>query len=381
MTILILGTGLAGYNLAREIRKLDKVTPLVMVSRDAAPFYSKPMLSNALAGGKSAATLVMKSAERMAEELNATILSHRVVAGIDPAARRVDLADGECLDYRHLVLALGADPIRLTLAGDGADDFLSVNDLDDFARFAARLEGATRVAILGAGLIGCEFANDLLARGISPTVLDPAAWPLGRLLPAAAGAYFGARMEQAGAHFRLGVAASQVERLGQAYRLTLDDGSRVDADLVLSAVGLRPRIALAAAAGLAVNRGVVVDPQLATSDSHIFAIGDCAEVDGLCLPFVMPIMQQVRALARTLNGTPTAVVYPPMPVLVKTPAIPTIVAPPLAGLAGEWRIAEQSADGLTAHFETPEGMLRGFALLGSASAQRQALTLRLAGNT
>jgi rubredoxin-NAD+ reductase len=374
--ILILGTGLSGYNLAREIRKLDKATPIVLVSRDAAPFYSKPMLSNALAGGKTAQSLVMKPAEKMAEELDARILAHRQVQAIDPAARRVTLDGGESLDYRDLVLALGADPIRLPLGGDAAADVLSVNDLDDFARFSAKLEGVKRIAILGAGLIGCEFANDLLARGIHPTVLDPAPWPLGRLLPEAAGAFFRARLEAAGATFRMGVAASAVSKSESGYRLELNDGSTLDTDLVLSAVGLRARTGLAASAGLAVNRGVVVNRQLASSDPHIFAVGDCAEVEGLSLPFVMPIMQQVRALAKTLGGTPTDVSYPPMPVLVKTPAIPTVVAPPAPGQVGEWTVSV-TADGLEALFKAADDSLKGFALLGNATARKQALTPQL----
>jgi len=374
--ILILGTGLAGYNLAREIRKLDKATPIVLVSRDAAPFYAKPMLSNALAGGKTAQSLVMKPAEKMAEELDARILAHRHVLAIDPVARRVTLDGGDGLDYRDLVLALGADPIRLPLAGDGATEVLSVNDLDDFARFSARLENVKHIAVLGAGLIGCEFANDLLARGIAPTVLDPAPWPLGRLLPEAAGTYFRARLEAAGATFRMGVAASAVNKSEGGYRLELNNGSTLDTDLVLSAVGLRARTSLAAAAGLAVNRGVVVNRQLASSAPHIFAVGDGAEVEGLSLPFVMPIMQQVRALAKTLGGTPTDVRYPPMPVLVKTPAIPTVVAPPAPGQAGEWTVSV-TEDGLEALFKAVDDSLQGFALLGSATARKQTLTPQL----
>ena len=376
--LLILGTGLAGYTLAREVRKLDRDRPLVLVSRDDAPFYSKPMLSNALAAGKSATTLVMKSAERMAEELGATILPRRRVASLDPVARHVQLDGGETLAYGDLVLALGADPIRLPLAGDGADDVLSVNDLDDFARFSARLDGVQRVVILGAGLIGCEFANDLLARGISPSVFDVAPWPLGRLLPDAAGRHFQARLEAAGVRFHLGQAAQAVHRDGPGYRVELGDGRQEPADLVLSAVGLRPRTALAAAAGLTVGRGITVDRRLATSDPHIFALGDCAEVDGLHLPFVLPLMQQARALARSLAGTPTDLSYPPMPVLVKTPAIPTIVAPPPIGAAGVWRIVEDTPDaGLEARFEAPDGSLRGFALLGPATARKQTLSATL----
>ncbi|MBS0355549.1 MAG: FAD-dependent oxidoreductase [Proteobacteria bacterium] len=376
LPILILGTGLAGYNLAREIRKLDKTVPLVLVSRDAAPFYSKPMLSNALAGGKTAESLVMKSADRMAEELGTRILAHTQVVSIDTTTRQVSFSTGEQLAYRDLVLAVGADPIRLPLAGDCATDVLSVNDLDDFARFSARLDGVQRIAILGGGLIGCEFANDLLARCIVPTILDPAPWPLGRLLPEAAGHWFQQRLEAAGVRFRMGTAARSVARHADGYRLDLDDGSQLDVDLVLSAVGLRPRTGIAAAAGLATNRGIVVDRRLAASAPNVFAIGDCAEVDGLSLPFVMPIMQQVRTLAQTLAGTPTDVRYPAMPVLVKTPAVPTVVAPPPAGSDGTWQV-DGDTDGLTARFVAPDGSLRGFAVLGSATTGKQALTAQL----
>jgi rubredoxin-NAD+ reductase len=376
--VVIVGSGLAGYTVAREFRKLDKTTPLVVVSRDHAGFYSKPMLSNALAGKKTAATLVMKSAAKMAEELPATLHAGRAVAQIDTTAQTLHFADGGTLIYRDLVLALGADPIRLPLDGDGASEVLSVNDLDDFARLAARLDGVTTVAILGGGLIGCEFANDLLALGITPTVIDPAGGPLSRLLPPAASAFLQQRLDAAGAQFRFGVAASRVDRRESGYRLTLTDGSFVEAGLVLSAIGLRPRTGLAADAGLRIQRGVVTDRGLATSAPHVFAVGDCAEVAGHTLPYVMPIMQQARALAATLAGTPTELIYPAMPVVVKTPALPTVVCPPPQDAAGSWSI-EAGADALTARFLTAEGNLLGFALLGAATSQRQALAALVPG--
>ena len=375
--VVILGSGLAGYNLAREFRKADKDTPLVIVSRDDAGFYSKPMLSNALAGGKTAAALVMKPAEKMAAELNATVLPRTEVRGIDTAARTVALADGRTLGYRDLVLALGADPIRLPLAGDAASEVLSVNDLDDYARFAERLAGVKTVALLGAGLIGCEFANDLLARGITPTVLDLADRPLSRLLPAEASAFLQQRLEAAGARFRFSVAAERVDRApGGGLRVTLGDGAVLEVDLVLSAIGLRPRTALAGAAGLAVNRGIVVDRHLATSAPHVFAIGDCAEVDGLNLPYVMPLMSQARALGATLAGTPTRLVYPAMPVTVKTPACPTVVCPPPADAAGSWA-CDGPEGGCEARFTHVDGTLLGFAVLGGATARRQALAAQV----
>jgi rubredoxin-NAD+ reductase len=155
-------------------------------------------------------------------------------------------------------------------------------------------------------------------------------------------------------------------------RLTLSDGSTLGADLVLSAIGLAPRTALARAAGLAVNRGIVVDRQLATSAPHVHAVGDCAEVDGLNLPYVMPLMAQARALGATLAGTPTPVAYPAMPVTVKTPACPTVVCPPLPGAAGTWQVTGDAA-GCEAVFRASDGRALGFALLGQATARKQAL--------
>ena len=376
--VVVLGSGLAGYSVAREFRRLDKETPLVVVSRDAAGFYSKPMLSNALAGKKTAQTLVMKPAEKMAAELNATVRARISVRRIDTAAQSIELDNGETLAYRDLVLALGADPIRLPLSGDAADTVLSVNDLDDYARFADRLAGAKTVAILGAGLIGCEFANDLLAHGIAPTVIDLADRPLPRLLPAEASERLRARLAAAGVQFRFDVAASRVEHAAQGLRVTLSDGSTIDVDLVLSAIGLRPRTAVAQQAGLAVHRGVIADRWLATSAPHVYAVGDCAEVMGHTLPFVLPLMQQSRALAATLAGTRTPVVYPAMPVTVKTPACPTVVCPPPLDAAGSWS-TELTDDGCTALFHGPDGVLLGFAVLGSATAQKQSLAARVAG--
>ena len=378
LPLVILGTGLAGYTLAREFRKLDKATPLVIVSRDHAGFYSKPMLSNALAGKKTAATLVMKDAAKMTAELDATLHANATLRRIDTAARQIELADGQVIGYRDLVLALGADPIRVPLQGDGADDVLSVNDLDDYARFAGRLEAAGSVAILGAGLIGCEFANDLLARGIAPTVIDLAPRPLPRLLPEAAADRLRSRLEAAGAAFRFGTSVQEVVREGTGYRLTLGDGSTLQTGLVLSAVGLRPRTALAAEAGITVNRGIVTNRLLATSAPQVHALGDCAEVDGHTLPYVMPIMQQARALAATLAGTPTPVLYPAMPVTVKTPACPTVVCPPPLDASGAWSV-DLTEDGCDARFHSGDGQLLGFALLGTATSQRQALATQVPG--
>jgi rubredoxin-NAD+ reductase len=368
--LVVIGSGLAAYTLAREFRKLDRASSLMLVTRDGGGFYAKPSLSNALASGKTPAQLQTRSAEQMALELDAQLRVRREVCAIDPAARQLHLGDGTHIAYQRLVIACGADPIRLPLAGDGAADVQSVNDLDDYSRFRAGLEGARSVVVIGAGLIGCEFANDLASRGIKAILVDPADWPLSRLLPEDAGRYFTDGLRDKGVEFRLHTSVKEVWKAGPAYRLRLADGREVAADRILSAIGLRPRTALAQAAGIACQRGIVANRLLETSAAGIFAMGDCAEIAGLNLPFVMPIMHQAAALARTLAGEATELRYPAMPVTVKTPACPTVVCPPPAGAEGSWRC--QPVDGgLQASFDGPDGGVLGFALMGKATAQSQ----------
>jgi rubredoxin-NAD+ reductase len=147
-------------------------------------------------------------------------------------------------------------------------------------------------------------------------------------------------------------------------------------DVVLSAVGLKPRLDLAKASGITTGVGIQVNRELETNVPHIYALGDCAEVEGLVLPYVMPIMQAARALAVTLTGQRTALTYPAMPVMVKTPALATIVSPPAKGAAGQWK-TNSVEGGLEARFESADGKLLGFVLMGSATAQRGALTKEL----
>ncbi|HHM04919.1 MAG TPA: FAD-dependent oxidoreductase [Gammaproteobacteria bacterium] len=373
--IVIIGTGLAGYTLARELRKLDRQTPLVLLSKDDGASYSKPMLSAALAQGKTPADLTLAKAASMAEQLAADIRPHTVVTGIDPAGHRVRLGEG-VLEYRQLVLAVGASPIRLPLAGDAAGEVFSVNNLADYSRFRAMADPARRVAVIGAGLIGCEFANDLAAVGKEVVVIAPEATPLGRLLPPQAGAALQQGLAEAGVQWRLGATVEAVNRRADGLRLRLSDGQTLETDGVLAAVGLCPDTRLAEQAGLAVARGVAVNRELRSSDPDIFALGDCAEVAGLVLPFVMPIMHAARALAKTLAGQPTPVTYPAMPVVVKTPAHPVVVTPPPAGAPGSWQV-ERRPEGVRARYLGPDGALLGFALTGALVAEKQALTREL----
>lgn len=373
--IVIIGSGLAGYTVIREIRKLDKSVPITLITREPGYFYSKPMLSTALAGKKDAAQLITTPADGMATQLEITILSETDVSAINTQAQTIQTSKGE-VPYGKLVMALGSDQIRLPLEGNAAKDVLTVNDLEDYARFRNAIVGKKNIAILGAGLIGCEFANDLVLGGYVVDVIDLAAQPLGRLLPEQAAKELQAKLSDAGVRWHFSTTVQSVERNGAVLQITLANGDSISSDAVLSAVGLKPRLDLAKAAGMSTGLGIQVNRELKTSASNVYALGDCAEVDGLVLPYVMPIMQAARALAPTLIGQRTELIYPAMPVMVKTPALPTIVSPPAKGVNGEWKITPLEG-GIEARFESPEGKLLGFALMGTATAQRGALSKEL----
>lgn len=374
--ILIVGAGLAAISLVRELRKRDAAVGITLVTADDGHFYSKPMLSNGLAAGKTAVSLVMTQRDALAAQLNLTILPRTRVTAIDTVGHRV-LTEQGALAYGQLVLALGAHPIRLPIDGEGAADVLSINHLDDYAIYREQLADKQRVALLGAGLIGCEFANDLRTVGKEVDVFDIAPQPLGRLLPDIAGKAYRLGLEAAGVRFHFGTSVQRIERGASGYRLHDSTGAITETDLVVSAVGLKPETTLPAAAGIKVGRGILTDGMLATSAEDVFALGDCAEVAGAVLPFVMPIMHQAKALAATLCGEATPVRYPAMPVVVKTPAMPAVVCPPPPGTAGDWQETEMDP-GVRSLYLNAAGDLLGFALIGSEAAkEKQVLTARL----
>ena len=375
LPLVIIGTGLAGYNLAKEWRKLDSQTPLLMITADDGRSYSKPMLSNGYAKNKQPDELVMAEPGAMADQFNARIFTNTRVTAIDPGHKRIWLGEEE-VRYENLVMAWGAEPIQVPVAGGCEDAFFPINDLQDYARFRQAAEGKQRVLILGAGLIGCEFANDLRSGGYDVDVVAPCEQVMPNLVPAEVAAAVQSGLESIGARFHLGQTMTRLEREGDGYLAYLSDGATLPCDVVVSAVGLKPRVDLAQAAGLEVERGIVVNRELRTSHENIYALGDCAEVEGQSLMYVMPLMACARALAQTLAGKPTAVTYGPMPVTVKTPACPLVVALVNKGAKGEWRVEGSGAD-IKALCVDSEGKLLGYALSGAAVSEKLALNKQL----
>lgn len=373
--LVIIGSGLAGYMLAKEWRKLDTQTPLIMITADDGAFYSKPLLSTALTQQKNPDQLAMTSAEAMAQELNAKIYCQSVVTAIDPLENIITF-NQQTLKFSRLVLACGAETITPQLTGDAVDEMQTVNNLGDYRKFRQWLSGKKHIAILGAGLVGCEFANDLVNTGHTVTLIAPDTHPLMTVLPAPVGRVLQDLLAKQGVIWQLGHLATAVNHRGQQYVITLANQQEILVDGVFSAVGLRPQTNLARRAGIIVNRGIRVNRLLQTNFAHIFALGDCAEIDGLVQMYVAPLLQSARALAKILAGGHEPVHFPVMPIVLKTPVLPLVFMPPPAEVIGEWRI-EGEDHHLRALFHDASGQLRGFVLAGEKIRDKMTLAKQL----
>ena len=181
--IIILGAGHAAYSLAREIRRHNQDQPITLITRDSGDSYYKPNLSKALASGKTPEQLILKTRQQQEAALGVTIMFEQTVTAIEPQNQVLELENGEWLPYSGLVFATGAESRRFPLEGNANAEVLHVNDLDENRVFAEQIKTAKHVLILGAGLVGCEFANDLHSQGIASTLVDPAPYPLANLLP------------------------------------------------------------------------------------------------------------------------------------------------------------------------------------------------------
>jgi rubredoxin-NAD+ reductase len=369
---LIIGAGHAGYSLAKELRKLDPDRSICLVSSDSADYYSKPLLSNGFSKQKSAADFIQKTAGQMADELNIEIWPHCHAKQIDAEQHQLHTAKG-VIKYRQLVLATGASPVKLPLPAATAGLVWSVNDLTDYQNFLQQSLGKQKITVLGAGLVGIEYANDLAAAGFQVSVIALEQQPLAQLLPAQLGEVLQQQLTKLGVEFYWGSAIADAEFTDQQLKLTLADGRSLNTELILSAVGLKPNLQLAIQAGIECGKGIKVNQTLATSAADIYALGDCAEVCGYNLMYIQPISLSAKALALTLTGQNTAVQLPVMPVIVKSSALPVVSWPAAPQQQGEWTLEGQELDWV-AKFQNPAGVLLGFALTGKMVAQR----LRLA---
>ena len=363
--VTIIGSGIAGYFAATEINKTCPDVNLTMLTETDGTYYLKPALSAALATKKTVADLAMFSAEQMATRLNMDIKPHTKVLDIDVTSKNITTSSGT-ISYDKCILALGSNVVPLNLGGDIKDRVFTVNSLDDYATFRDHLEQPRSITIIGSGLVGVEFANDLVATGHKVNIVGDSSYPLPQMIPEQLGVVLKDAMAEAGVNWFLNETVEAIDEDGDKVTVGFASNKTIQSDLVLVAIGIKPNIALAKAIGLEVNRGVVVDAKCQTSADSIYAIGDCAEVNGLNLFYVPPIRKCAAAIAATFSGTPTNVIYPAMPVTVKSPACPIVACIPRVEKSLELSVIGTGRD-LVAKYFDDNNKLYGFALSGEST--------------
>jgi NADPH-dependent 2,4-dienoyl-CoA reductase/sulfur reductase-like enzyme/nitrite reductase/ring-hydroxylating ferredoxin subunit len=271
-SVLIVGGGAAGLAAADMLRREGYSGPVSMVSADDAPPYDRPNASkDYLAGTAPEAWMPLRDAQYYAGRRIELMLKQRVTS-IDPTRRILSLASGRQLDYGALLLATGAEPVRLPIPATGDERILCLRTLSDARAIIAAAEGARSAVVVGASFVGLEVAASLRARGIDVHVVGLERVPLERVLGTEVGAFIRELHESHGVTFHLGNSVVRVE----GKQATLNDGQILEGDFVVLGVGVRPAIALAEQAGLAIDRGVAVNEFLETSAPGIFAAGDIA---------------------------------------------------------------------------------------------------------
>lgn len=270
--MVIVGGGAAGYAAAEMLRREGFGGSVTIVSADEALPCDRPNLSkDYLAGTAPEEWIPLRPAEFYAENGIELLLGTDATA-IDPAGRKVSLADGRTLSFDRLLIATGAEPMRLDIPGADLPHVRTLRSLADSRAIIERAKSARRAVVVGASFIGLEVAASLRRRGIEVHVVAPEPRPMERVLGPAMGDFVRSFHETHGVVFHLGHTLAGIE----AERARLDDGTRIDADLVVIGIGVRPRLALAEKAGLAIDRGITVDEYLETSAPGIFAAGDVA---------------------------------------------------------------------------------------------------------
>jgi NADPH-dependent 2,4-dienoyl-CoA reductase/sulfur reductase-like enzyme/nitrite reductase/ring-hydroxylating ferredoxin subunit len=270
--IVIVGGGAAGFAAAEMLRRRRYAGSIVMLSDDDAPPVDRPNLSKDYLAGNAPEEWVPLRSDGYYAEQGIDLRLGTTVASIDARAREVALGDGRKLSFDRLLLATGAEPVRLQLPGLDLPHVFTLRTLSDCRRIIARAQAARCAVVMGASFIGLEVAASLRARGIEVHVVAPEKRPMERVLGPQIGDFVRSLHEAHGVIFHLEETATQID----ARHVTLKSGGAIETDLVVVGVGVRPRLALAEQAGLAVDRGVIVDPYLETSAPGIFAAGDIA---------------------------------------------------------------------------------------------------------
>jgi nitrite reductase (NADH) large subunit len=368
--LLVIGNGMAGCRAVQEVLKRDPSRyEIAIVGAEPRVNYDRIMLSPVLAGEKAFADIVIND-EAWYRDNGIALHAGRAATAIDCAAKVVVAEGGLQLPYDGLILATGSDPVRLPLPGADLQGVVTFRDLDDVeTMITASAKPGAKAVVIGGGLLGIEAAYGLARRGMAATVVHLMDVLMERQLDASAGFLLTEAMAARGVETVLGAQSEEI--LGEGGRvagLKLKDGRVLPCDLLVMSVGIRPNARLARDAGLAVNRGVLVDDSLATSDPAIFAVGECVEHRGECYGLVAPIWEMCRALAETLTGGEGRYAGSVLSTRLKVSGVDVFSAGKFAGGEGcEDIVFRDAGRGVYKRIVLEAGKLAGAVLFGDAA--------------
>lgn len=354
--IVIIGSGFAARQLVKNIRKQDANVPLTVIAADSMDEYNKPDLSHVISQNQRAEDLTRQTAGEFAEQFNLRLFPYTWISDIDAAARVVK-AKEKTWHYDKLVLATGASAFVPPV--EGRELMMTLNSQQAYQACQTSLRDAQRVMIVGGGLIGTELAMDFCRAGKSVTLVDHAASILSALMPAEVSSRLQHHLTDTGVHLLLKSQLLSLSKTQSGIRASLDRNRSVEVDVVVAATGLRPETALAHRAGAETHRGVKVDSYLQTTQPDIYALGDCAEINGQVLPFLQPIQLSAISLAKNLLGGSAPLKLPAMLIKVKTPELPLHLAGETQRKDLSWQIAVEP-QGMVARGSDANGEVRAF---------------------
>ncbi|MCK1422902.1 NAD(P)/FAD-dependent oxidoreductase [Bradyrhizobium sp. 180] len=304
--LVIVGNGMAAARLVDELAKtaLGRYA-VAVIGEEPRLAYNRVLLSSVLAGETGSHEIELRPADWWRHRGVTVRYGYRVTE-IDTGRRELKIAGEESMEYSKLVLATGSTPLRLNVPGAdlaGVHTFRDTRDVDLLLTLAAAKK---RVIVVGGGLLGLEAAYGLAKAGAPVTLLHLMDRLMERQLDGPAADLLKTLVERKGIRILLNASTARIHGEGRVEAVELADGSRIEADAVIFAAGIKPNVALAEDAGIAVNRGVVVNDVMQTASPDIFALGECAEHRGICYGLVEPAYEQARVLARHLAGRPAA---------------------------------------------------------------------------
>lgn len=304
--LVIVGNGMAAARLVDELAKtaLGRYA-VAVIGEEPRLAYNRVLLSSVLAGETGSHEIELRPADWWRHRGVTVRYGYRVTE-IDTGRRELKIEGEESMEYSKLVLATGSTPLRLNVPGAdlaGVHTFRDSRDVDLLLTLAAAKK---RVVVVGGGLLGLEAAYGLAKAGAPVTLLHLMDRLMERQLDGPAADLLKTLVERKGIRILLNASTARIHGDGHVEAVELADGSRIEADAVIFAAGIRPTVALARDAGIAVNRGIVVNDEMQTDSPDIYALGECAEHRGTCYGLVEPAYEQARVLARHLAGRPAA---------------------------------------------------------------------------